>query len=295
MTINNSLKRIMALSAFSFGAYKLFKISARSSKKEDLRNKVVVITGASSGIGKSYAYAFAELGCNIVLAARSKDIIDNLAQELKEKYNIQALAIQTDVSIQEQAENLITQTLEHFDHIDILINNAGIAGYSYINESNLEDMKKIMNTNYWGMVYCTHSVLPSMIRRRKGKIVNISSVVGKRAMPLMGAYSASKFAMEGFSESLRVEVKKFGIDIIVICPTTTKTNFINNAFESENLRAKTIGMTSDRVAEETINAILDNKREHILGFTENLGLKINDILPSFVDNILTLAPKFLLK
>lgn len=295
MLNNNNLKKLVSITALAFGTYKLFKISTRSSKKESLKNKVVIITGASSGIGKSYAYAFAEIGCNIVLAARSKDIIDNLALELKEKYNIQALAIQTDVSIQEQAENLINQTLEYFDHIDILINNAGIAGYSYIYNSNLEDMKKIMDTNYWGMVYCIHSALPSMIRRRRGKIVNISSVVGKRAMPLMATYSASKFAMEGFSESLRVEVKKFGIDVLMIYPTTTKTNFINNAFEGENLRSKVIGMSSEIVAKETINAIVDNKRDHVLGFNEKIGLEINNFLPSLVDNLLTLAPKFLLK
>ena len=205
------------------------------------------------------------------------------------------LAIKTDVSMQQQAENFINQTLEHFDHIDILIHNAGIAGYSYINNSNLEDIQKIMNTNYWDMVYCIHSCLPSMIRSRKGKIVNISSIVRKRAMPLMGAYSASKFAIEGFSESLEAEVKNFGIDVIVICPTTTKTNFVNNAFEGDDLKPKLIGMSSERVAKETINAILDNKREHILGFGENVGLKINNLLPSFVDNLLTLAPKFLLK
>lgn len=294
MNKNNKLKNIAYLSTLGFGAYKLFKVATRKAKRENLKNQVIVITGASSGIGKSYAYAFAELGANIVLAARSKDKIEQLAKEIEEKYQVKTLAIQTDVSVEEQAKNLIDITLEHFDNIDILINNAGVAGYNYIHESKVQDMKKIMDINYWGMVYCTYSVLPSMIRRRKGRIVNISSVVGKRAMPIMGAYSASKFAMEGFSESLRVEVKKFGIGVTVICPTTTKTDIVNNAFEGDNLKIGSIGMSSDRVAKETINAILDNKREHILGFAENIGLKINNTFPSLVDNVLTIAPKFML-
>ncbi len=293
--MDKNLKKIAYISAFTFGIYKILKVKARDSKRESLKGKVIIITGASSGIGKSYAYAFAELGANIVLAARSKDKIDLIAEEIKDKYNVQTLAIQTDVSIEDQAKNLINMTLEHFDDIDILINNAGVAGYNYIHESSMEDMKKIMDINYWGMVYCTYHALPSMIRRRKGRIVNVSSVVGKRAMPVMGAYSASKFAMEGFSESLRVEIKKYGIGATVICPTTTKTDIVSNAFEGDNLKmGASMGMTSERVAKETINAILDNKRGHIFGIGENIGLKINSTFPSLVDNVLTIAPKFML-
>lgn len=297
MTKNNDNKslNLASIAMAGYGAYKLYKVASRKKKKENLKDNVVIITGASAGIGKAYAYAFAEQGCTVVLAARSKDKIDTLAQELKDKYNIKTLAVQTDVSIEEEAKNLIETTLEHFDYIDILINNAGVAGYSYIHETSLDDMKQIMDINYWGMVYCTHYALPSMIRRRKGKIVNVSSVVGKRAMPVMGAYSASKFAMEGFSESLRVEVKKYGIDVNVICPTTTKTDLVDNAFDGDNMKIKSFGMSSERVAKETINAILDNKREHILGLGENIGLKINDVFPELVDNVLTLAPKFMLK
>jgi len=297
VTNNNDkkLQGIATLALVGYGAYKLLKTATRSSKKEKLKGSVVIITGASAGIGKAYAYAFAEQGCDLVLAARSKEKIDILADEIRQKYNVKVLSVPTDVSIEEQAKNLINISLEQFDHIDILINNAGIGSYGYIHETSVNDMKKIMDVNFWGMVHCTHAILPSMIRRRKGRIVNVSSVVGKMAMPVMGPYSATKFAMEGFSDSLRIEMKKYGIGVTVICPTSTKTEFVTNAIDGNNLRIDSIGMTSERVAKETINAILDNKREHILGLGENIGITINNTFPNIIDNVLTLAPKFMLK
>lgn len=292
---NNKLKNIAKLAVIGYGIYKVFKTSVRPAKREKLKDSVIVITGASAGIGKSYAYAFAEEGCNLVLASRSKAKLETIAEDIKQKYNVKVIIAPTDVADENQCKNLINIALEQFDHIDILINNAGVGAYGYIHTTNVDDMKKIMDTNFWGMVHCIHAVLPSMIRRRKGRIVNVSSVVGKIAMPAMGAYSATKFAMEGFSDSLRIEMKKFGIGVTVICPTTTKTEFVENAVEGNNLKIDSFGMSSERVAKETINAILDDKRDHILGIGENIGVKINNTFPTLVDNVLTLAPKFILK
>ncbi|MFN8578112.1 MAG: SDR family oxidoreductase [Candidatus Sericytochromatia bacterium] len=295
---NNNDKKLQSIVTFAlagYGTYKLLKTISRPSKKEKLKGSSVIITGASAGIGKAYAFAFAEQGCDLILAARSKEKIDSLAEEIRQKYNVKVLSVPTDVSDEEQAKNLINIALEQFDHIDILINNAGIGSYGYIHETSISDMKKIMDVNFWGMVHCTHSILPSMIRRRKGRIVNVSSVVGKIALPTMGAYSATKFAMEGFSDSLRVEMKKYGIGVTVICPTSTKTDFVGNAFDGNKLKDDIFGMSSERVAKETINAILDNKREHILGIGENIGVTINSNFPNLIDNVLTLAPKFILK
>lgn len=295
---NNNDKKLQSIVTFAlagYGTYKLLKTISRPSKKEKLKGSSVIITGASAGIGKAYAFAFAEQGCDLILAARSKEKIDSLAEEIRQKYNVKVLSVPTDVSDEEQAKNLINIALEQFDHIDILINNAGIGSYGYIHETSISDMKKIMDVNFWGMVHCTHSILPSMIRRRKGRIVNVSSVVGKIALPTMGAYSATKFAMKGFSDSLRVEMKKYGIGVTVICPTSTKTDFVGNAFDGNKLKDDIFGMSSERVAKETINAILDNKREHILGIGENIGVTINSNFPNLIDNVLTLAPKFILK
>lgn len=292
---NNKLQNIAKFAIVGYGAYKLFKTSSRTAKREKLAGNVVVITGASAGIGKSYAYAFAEEGCNLVLASRSKSKLTEISNDLIKKYNVKVIVVPTDVADEKQAKDLIDIALEEFDHIDILINNAGIGAYGYIHTTSIEDMKKLMDVNYWGMVHCTHAALASMIRRRKGRIVNVSSVVGKIAMPAMGAYSATKFAMEGFSDSLRIEMKKFGIGVTVICPTTTKTDFVENAVEGTNLKLESFGMSSERVAKETINAILDDKRDHVLGIGENLGVKINNTFPGIIDNVLTFAPKFILK
>jgi short-subunit dehydrogenase len=275
--------------------FKALRTLARKSRRKSLRDQVVVITGASTGIGKSYAIALAREGAKIVLAARTASKIEELAEEIKVKYNVETLAVPTDVSKEEEARNLIERALDRFGHIDILINNAGIATYGYFHNNNIEDLKKIMDVNFWGAVYCTHAVIPSMITRGKGKIVNISSFVGKRAVPVMAGYSASKYALGGFSESLRVEVKKYGIDVTVIYPTSTRTEIVNNALDTGKIKfGANVGMTSDRVARETINAILDNKRDHVIGIGENIALSINNRFPSLVDRVLTVAPRLLI-
>mgnify|MGYP001607131467 FL=1 len=279
-------------------AYKVYKKITINQKKIWFKNKVILITGASTGIGKSYAETFAKLGSNLILAARSTDKIEELASELKMKYNVEVLAITTDVSDEDSVKNLMAKSFEHFSHIDILINNAGIGSYGYFHEGDIHEMRKIMEVNYWGMVYCTKAILPSMIKRGQGKIINVSSVLGKIAVPTMAVYSSSKFAMNGFSNALRAEVRKFGIDVNVICQTSTKTEFVNNSFDTGKFKLSNTAkfwMSSDRVAKETVETILDNKREHILGFGENLGIAFNDFAPSIVDKVLAIAPKFMIK
>lgn len=286
---NSNLKLIAFLLPVVYAGYLAYKELSRPAKRKKLKDQVVVITGASSGIGKEYARVFAKEGAKLVLAARSTEKLVNLAQELKEKYNSETLVVTTDVSKEKDAKELIEESLEHFNHIDILINNAGVSTYEYFYKENIENLKKVMDVNYWGMVYCTHAVLPSMISRNKGKIVNISSFAGKRGMPVMANYSASKHAMQGFSEGLRVEVKKFGIDVLVICPTTTKTNIVANSMDNSAFKLNPenyFGMSVERVANESIKAILDNKREHILGLGEQFAFNIQKLSPGIIDIVL---------
>jgi len=293
MTKKFSYPMLFSLIPLAFACYIGYKEVSRNIKRKSLKGQVVIITGASEGIGKELAYTFAKEGCKIVLASRSQDKLESLAKEIIEKYKVEVLVIPTDVSKETDTYNLIEKTLKKFEHIDILINNAGIATYSYFSDSDMTVLKNIMETNFWGMVYCTKAILPSMMKRGKGKIVNISSYLGKRAMPSASVYSASKFAMNGFSESLRVEVKKYGIDVCVICPTATKTELINNASDTSSIKygVDSMAMLPERVAKETIDAILDNKREHIIGFGEKLGLILNNTVPSLMDEILERMPK----
>ena len=155
-----------------------------------------------------------------------------------------------------------------------------------------------MDINYWGMVYCTHAVLPSMISRGSGKIINISSVAGKIGTPAMANYAATKHAMNGFSDALRAEVAKYGIQVNVICPTSTKTSIVMNSANNSAVKfdpKNYPGMTPERVSKETMNAILDNKPEHVIGFLENIGIAINKISPATVNNTLKHTIRFIFK
>jgi short-subunit dehydrogenase len=284
-----NLKALTFLLPVAYAGYLVYKELSRPAKRKNLKDQVIVITGASSGIGKAYAEAFAREGSKLVLAARSTDKLEKLAVELQEKYNTETIVVTTDVTKEDDARNLIEVALEHFDNIDILINNAGVSTYEFFYKENIENLKKVMDVNYWGMIYCTHAVLPSMIKRKKGKIVNISSFAGKRGMPAMANYSASKHAMQGFSEGLRVEVKKHGIDVLVICPTSTKTDIVSNSMDNSAFKLNPenyFGMSVERVANETIKAILDNKREHIVGLGEQFSFVIQRLAPGIVDTFL---------
>ncbi|MFN8577632.1 MAG: SDR family oxidoreductase [Candidatus Sericytochromatia bacterium] len=293
-----NLKTIGLISAIGYGAYQTYKILSRDEKIKDLKDKVVVITGASSGIGKAYAIDFAKYGSKIVLAARRTEKLEELANELKEKYNTETLVVTTDVSKKEDSNNLIEKALEKFGAIDILINNAGISTFSFFHNDDTENLRKVMDVNYWGMIYCTHAVLPSMIKNKSGKIINISSTSSRIAIPGMANYSATKHAMNGFSDALRLEVAKYGIKVITICPTVTKTDIVSTSINSSSVKFNPdnyFGMTVERVSKETINAILDNKSELIIGLGEKLSVAVNKNLPSLVGLVLKNTSKFLFK
>lgn len=293
-----NLKTIGLISAIGYGAYQTYKILSRDEKIKDLKDKVVVITGASSGIGKAYAIDFAKYGSKIVLAARRTEKLEELANELKEKYNTENMVVTTDVSKKEDSNNLIEKALEKFGAIDILINNAGISTFSFFHNDDTENLRKVMDVNYWGMIYCTHAVLPSMIKNKSGKIINISSTSSRIAIPGMANYSATKHAMNGFSDALRLEVAKYGIKVITICPTVTKTDIVSTSINSSSVKFNPdnyFGMTVERVSKETINAILDNKSELIIGLGEKLSVAVNKNLPSLVGLVLKNTSKFLFK
>lgn len=272
--------------------FKLWQLKQRPARKAALRGKTVIVTGASSGIGKALAVELAQAGCNLVLAARRLDLIQNLGRELEQQHGIQTLAVATDVSEEKQAMTLIDKALARFGQIDILINNAGIATYSYFYKDDLAGMKRVMDVNYWGTVNCIRAALPDMMAHHSGMIVNVSSVAGKMGQPGIGNYSGSKHAVNGLSESLRIELAKYGIHVLLVCPTSTKTEIVNNssnkaafALNPENY----FGMSAERVARETVNAIADRRREHVLGAGERLAIGLHALTPGFIDSVLKKA------
>jgi short-subunit dehydrogenase len=187
-------------------------------------NQIVLITGASSGIGRCLAIDFARAGAIVIGCARSKERLDQTANDLRALGGISKM-IQCDVGDCAQVERMTAGVLNEFDRVDILINNAGIGMRMPFAKTSLDMVEQIMRTNYLGMIYCTHALLPSMMSRSAGHIVNVSSIAGLAGFMNIAAYCASKFAMNGFSESLYHEVKRYGIHVSVICPGPVRTEF----------------------------------------------------------------------
>ncbi|CUS98060.1 SDR family oxidoreductase [Candidatus Kryptobacter tengchongensis] len=249
-----------------------------------LKNKVVIVTGASSGIGKETAKVFAKAGCKVVLASRNIDNLKKVEEEIK-TFNSNVLVVQTDVSDFKSLDNLVEETLKVFGRIDILINNAGFGIYGWFHQTPFEEIENIMRVNFLGSAYLIHKVLPLMMQQGEGVIVNVSSVVGKRGVSGMGIYSASKFALTGLTEALRVEYKKFGIHFIGVHPGTTDTKFFENAkyYGTNRMQGRFMIMSAEKVAKEILKAVLKRKREIVLTPLGKLTVWINKFFPSFVD------------
>ena len=190
----------------------------------DFKGRVALVTGASSGIGRRLAVDLAARGATVVGCARSREGLEETAVELK-RYGGSSQVIVCDVGDPGQVKGMIEDIVARFGKIDILINNAGFGSYRSFAESSMESIEAMTRTNYLGTVYCTKAALPSMIARRSGHIVNISSVSGKIGTPNMAGYSATKFAQIGLSESLYHELKPHGIHVAVVCPGPVRTNF----------------------------------------------------------------------
>lgn len=190
----------------------------------DFKNKVVLITGASSGIGRETAIEFAKLGANLVLVARRQDKLEQAANELK-IFPVLTLVCQCDVSKKDQVKELTKMIWEKFDSIDILVNNAGFAIYGSVSDLSIDEIESQMKTNYFGMIYCIKNSLPLMLKKKSGHIVNVASVAASFGLPGITSYCASKFAMLGFSEGLKHELKDMGIGITVVSPIMVRTIF----------------------------------------------------------------------
>jgi len=190
------------------------------------KDAVVIITGASSGIGRETALEFARRGARVVLAARREDRLQQLAAEIA-RLGADALVVPTDVARSDDVARLVQATLDRFGRIDVLVNNAGVGFSGTIEETTEADMRELMDVNYMGAFNLTRAVLPHMRRRRRGHVVNVASVVGKIAFPFHGAYSATKFAMIAMTESLRGELDGSGVTCTAVLPGTTRTEFFD--------------------------------------------------------------------
>ncbi len=252
-----------------------------------MKDKVIIITGASSGIGLACAREFAQRGARLALAARSTDKLEEIKQEL-ESQNTDVITVPTDVSIEEDCKNLIDQTIHAFGQIDILVNNAGISMRALFKDVDLNVLKQLMDVNFWGTVYCTKYALPYLLDK-KGSVVGVSSIAGYVGLPARTGYSSSKFAMHGFLEALRVENLKTGLHVLIAAPGFTASNVRKAALtadgsnQGETPRKEEKMMSSEEVALHLAKAIIKRKPTLILTFIEG---KVTVFLKKFAPGLL---------
>jgi short-subunit dehydrogenase len=256
----------------------------------NFKSKVVIITGASSGIGKACAEEFAKRGANLVLAARQYVTLCEITASLEKQYGIKALAVQADVSKEEDCEHLIKQAVATFGKIDILINNAGLSMRALFQDVDLSVLKNLMDVNFWGTVYCSKYALSEILKTR-GSIIGVSSIAGYRGLPGRTGYSASKFAMNGFMESLRTELLKTGVHVMVACPGFTTSNIRvaalseNGSSHGETSMDEGKMMSSEEVAVIIADGIADRKRTLVIGGQGKLTVWLNKLLPALADKL----------
>jgi short-subunit dehydrogenase len=253
-------------------------------------DKVCVITGASSGIGWELALLLAAEGAKLTLAARNEDRLKELA-DLCRQAGGKAHVVPTDVASEEACKNMVEETVETYGSLDMLINNAGISMYTRFDEvEDLSFLEKIMQINFFGSMYCTYYALP-YLKKSKGRIVGISSLTGKTGVPTRTAYAASKHAMAGFFDSLRIELMDSGVSVTMIYPGFVATEVRERALGSDGT---SIGkspvkegevMTAEECAKIIFRAAEDRKREVVMTLKAKLGLWMKLIAPSVVDNI----------
>lgn len=226
----------------------------------DLKNKNALITGAGKGIGKAIALALAKEGVNIILVARTQEEIDSVAAKIR-SLRVKALAITADVADINSVNAAVEKALAEFDTIDILINNAGIAAFGKFLELEPTDWERIIQVNLMGTYYVTRAVLPNMIERQTGDIINISSTAGLSGNALTSAYSASKFAVLGLTESLMQEVRKHNIRVTALTPSTVATDMAKELKLTDGNPDKV--MQADDMAELIIAQLKLNRRVFI--------------------------------
>ncbi|MGF1577858.1 MAG: SDR family oxidoreductase [Gemmataceae bacterium] len=254
--------------------------------KRTIKGSRMLITGASQGIGKALAELAAAQGARVLAAARSQELLDQMAQDAKAKGQAMEV-VRADVTNPDDRQRMVDAATQHFGGLDCLINNAGIGATGHFVEVDPDRLRKIMEVNFFGLTETTRVFLPMLKAGTNSAIVNISSVAAKRGIPARSEYSASKFAVHGFSEALRAELAKDNVDVILINPGLTQTNFSQNMIEQkahiqlDHMR----GMSPQQVAEATLRAIENNTHEITLTFKGKMLAFVCRFFPGIADRI----------
>ena len=253
----------------------------------NFKDKIVVITGGSDGIGKALVQQFLTLGAKVATCGRNAD---KLAQLVAENPGQELFTMQVDVVNQQQDAAFIQAVVDKWGGIDILINNAGISMRALVSEVSIETLKNVMDINFWGTVYTTKAALPA-IQKANEVIVGVSSIAGYRGLPGRSGYSASKYALNGWLEALRTELYGSGTHVMWVCPGFTSSNIRNAALDKD---AKAQGespmdegamMSSEECAHHIIHSIAKRKRSLVLTFTGKRTVFMNKFFPAWADKL----------
>jgi len=254
-----------------------------------MKDKVVIITGGSSGIGKALAEEFGAHGSKILITGRNQADLDRTVNELSAK-GVTIVGVRADVSIIDDNRRMAAEAMKCYGTIDVLINNAGISMRALFEEANIDVIEKVMNINFFGVVYATKFCLPEIIRN-KGSIIGISSIAGFRGLPGRTGYSASKFALNGFLEALRLELNPTGTHVLTACPGFTSTNIRKRALtkdgtvQGESPREEGSMMTAEECARYVYEATVKRRRTLVLTTQGKLAVFMNKWLPGLADRV----------
>ncbi|MCI1779257.1 MAG: SDR family oxidoreductase [Bacteroidales bacterium] len=256
-----------------------------------MKGKVVIITGASSGIGLAAAKEFAANGAHVVLAARNETKLKDIEKDLSQKYpQSEFLAVPTDVSAEEECKHLVSETVKKFGKIDVLINNAGISMRAMFRDLELSVIKRLMDVNFWGTVYCTKYALPYLLESR-GTVTGIISIAGFKGLPGRTGYSASKFAIYGFLDTLRIEHIHDGLNVMIFAPGFTSSNIRRTALTADGseqgktpLKEDKI-MSAESVARKLVKAVKKRKSQVVLTPVGHATVILNKFFPRLVDRL----------
>jgi len=254
---------------------------------EPLNQKNIIITGASSGIGKAIATEAAKCGANLVLASRNLDQLNILKTEIESSQS-KVVCVKTDVTQQSDCDNLIQKAILELGRIDILINNAGISMRASFSDVKLDVLKKVMDVNYWGTVYCTKAALPELLKN-KGSLVAVSSVTGFKGLPGRTGYASSKFAINGLFESIRMEYLNRGLHTLIACPGFTASEIRFNALtangdkQQQSPGDESSMDTAKDVAIDILQAIRDRKDFMLTNKQGKIIYWTNKFFPKFLE------------
>jgi short-subunit dehydrogenase len=246
----------------------------------------ILITGASQGIGRALALEAARQGAKVMAAARSEELLAELARDAQAAGH-PLFTVRADVTEPAERQKMADECVGQMGGLDVLINNAGIGATGHFADANAERLRKIFEVNFFGLTETTRVCLPLLKKGNKPAILNVSSIAGRRGIPARSDYSASKFAVQGFSEALRAELAKDGVDVLLVNPGLTQTNFSKNMIEQkakvkmDHLR----GMTSEEVARLTLKALAGGRNEVTFTWKGWLLVLVSRFFPWLVDRI----------